>query len=62
MLSKVSQGESQLHGVGLPDRDSERVVEPFPQVAVGQQVEAQHNRQVGKGGSGVVSRHRDISM
>lgn len=48
MLSKVSQGESQLYGVGLPDRDSERVVEPRPQVAVCQQVEAQHGRQVGE--------------
>ena len=48
MLSKVSQCESQLYGVGLPDWDPEGVVEPLPQVAVGQQVKAQHGRQVGE--------------
>jgi len=48
MLSKVSQGESQLYGVGLPDWDSVGIVEPRPQVAVGQQVEAQHGSQVGE--------------
>lgn len=48
LLSKVSQGESQLYGIGLPDRDSERVIEQRPQVAVGHEVDAQHGRQVGE--------------
>ena len=48
MLSKVSDRQGQLFGSGFLNRDTEWVVQPSPQVAVGQQIEAEQRHQIRK--------------